>query len=88
MQIFAYNLAMHLLNKALPAGDLRVYMITNGIHLNELGQIIMKIRILKYFIINKNNLIRLTLIRTVVLEGNYILFILGLHMPVVRFSTH
>lgn len=88
MQIFAYNLAMHLLNKVLPAGDWIVYMITNGIHLNEFGQIIMKIRNLKYFIINKNNLIRLTLTRTGVLEGNCTLFILGLHMPVVRFSTH
>lgn len=65
-----------------------VYMITNGIHLNEFGQIIIKIRNLKYFIINKNNLIRLTLTRTGVLEGNCTLFISGLHMPMVRFGTH
>lgn len=59
MQIFAYNLAMHLLNKVLSTGDLMVCMITNGIHLNEFGLIIIKIQNLKYFMINKNNLIRL-----------------------------
>lgn len=31
MKIFAYYLAMHLLSKLLPAGDLIVYMIKNGI---------------------------------------------------------
>lgn len=67
MEIFAYNLAMHLLNKFLPAGDLMAYMIKNGIHLNEFDQIIIKIRNL----INKNssiapNLTRLEFLRETV----------------------
>lgn len=50
MKTFAYNLAIHLLNKLLPAGDLMVDMIKNEIYLSEFGQITMKMRTLRYFI--------------------------------------
>lgn len=53
MRIFAYNLVMHLSNKLLPAGDLMVYMIKNEIYLIEFGQITMKMKNLKYFIVKK-----------------------------------